>query len=137
MKSARTRLTRSGARGRRGFTLVEVLASLVFLAILLPVTVQAVRVASQAGQVGERKGTAARVAERVLNELIVTGGSRQNSAGGRIEERHRTYEWTMRSDPWADSLNLVTVQVVYQVQGQNFDVTLSTLVDSAQEAGGP
>jgi prepilin-type N-terminal cleavage/methylation domain-containing protein len=120
-------------RSRRGFTLVEVLAALVFMAILLPVTVQAVRVASQAGQVGERKVAAARIAERVLNELIVTGGLRQNSASGRIEERPRGYDWTMRSEPWAeDAMSLVTVRVTYEVQGREYDVNLATLFDSTQ-----
>src|SRR5688500_679000 len=85
----------------RGFTLVEVLAALVFMAVLIPVTVRAVRVASQAGQVAERKAVAARIAERVLNESLLTGVL-QNSASGRIEERRRTYDWTLRSEPWRE-----------------------------------
>jgi prepilin-type N-terminal cleavage/methylation domain-containing protein len=118
---------------RHGFTLVEVLAALLFMAILLPVTVQAVRVASRAGQVGERKAAATRIAERVLNELQVTGGLLQNSGSGRIEERDRGYDWTMRSETWTeDHMNLVTVTVTYEVQGQEYDVNLATLVDSTQ-----
>ena len=135
MRLPPTRFTLRAAkyRLRRGFTLVEVLAALLFMAILIPVTMQAVRIASQAGQVGERKGAAARIAERVMNELLVTGGLRQNSASGRIEERHRSYDWTMRSEPWKeDALSLITVRVAYQVQGREYDVTLSTLYDSAQ-----
>jgi prepilin-type N-terminal cleavage/methylation domain-containing protein len=116
----------------RGFTLVEVLAALVFMAVLIPVTVRAVRVASQAGQVGERKAVAARIAERVLNESLLTGVL-QNSASGRIEERRRTYDWTLRSEPWReDTMNLVTVRVAYEVQGKEYDVTLSTLFESTQ-----
>ena len=38
-------------RSLGGFTLVEVLAALVFMGILIPVTMEAVRVASRAGQV--------------------------------------------------------------------------------------
>lgn len=134
MKLRPTSLTSRAVKNRgRGFTLVEVLAALVFMAILIPVTVQALRVASLAGQVGERKAAAARIAERVLNELIVTGGMRQNSANGRIEEQQRTYEWTMRSEPWSeDSMSYVTVRVAYQVQGREFDVNLATLYEPAQ-----
>jgi type II secretory pathway pseudopilin PulG len=117
------------------FTLVEVLAALVFMAILIPVTMQAVQVANRAGQVGERKAVAARIAERVLNEMLVTGGVRQNSGNGRVEERHRVYEWTMRSEPWReDQMSLVTVTVKYEVQGREYDVMLSTLFDSTQQA---
>ena len=126
---------KSNHRALGGFTLVEVLAALLFMAILIPVTMQAVRIASRAGQVGERKVVAARIAERVLNEMLVTGGVRQNSGNGRIEERHRIYDWTMRSEPWReDQMSLVTVTVKYEVQGQEYDVTLATLFDSTQLA---
>ena len=119
--------------GRGGFTLVEVLAALVFMAILIPVTMEAVRIASRAGQVSDRKEVAARIAERVMNELLVTDGLRQNSGSGQIEERQRVYNWTMRSEPWReDQLNLVTVKVTYEVQNKEYDVTLATLYDAAQ-----
>lgn len=124
---------KSNHRALGGFTLVEVLAALVFMAILIPVTMQAVQIANRAGQVGERKVVAARIAERVLNEMLVTGGVRQNSGNGRIEERHRVYDWTMRSEPWReDQMSLVTVTVKYEVQGKEYDVTLATLFDSTQ-----
>jgi hypothetical protein len=69
----------------------------------------------------------------VLNELLITDGLRQNSASGQVEERHRTYYWSMRSEPWTeDRMNLVTVTVTYEVQGKEYDVTLATLYDSTQ-----
>ena len=134
MKLARTELIQGNANQRRlGFTLVEVLAALLFMAILVPVTVEAVRVASRAGQVGERKAVASRIAERVLNELLITGGLLQNSNSGRIEEGERGYDWIMRSETWTeDRMNLVTVTVTYEVQGQQFDVKLATLFDPSQ-----
>jgi type II secretory pathway pseudopilin PulG len=136
MRLLPTRSCGPGAKhGRRAFTLVEVLAALLFMAILLPVTVNAVRVASRAGQVSDRKATATRVAERVMNELLVTGGLAQNSASGRIDERDRVYEWRMLSQSWAeDRMNLVTVRISYEVQGQNYDVSIATLYDPTQIA---
>ena len=41
--------------GAGGFTLAEVLAALLFLAILIPVTMHGVSVASRAGILGQRK----------------------------------------------------------------------------------
>jgi type II secretory pathway pseudopilin PulG len=121
----------------RAFTLVEVLAALLFMAILVPVTMQAVRVANQAGQVGERKGAATRIADRIMNELLVTGGLRQNSASGQVEERQRLYRWTMKSEPWTeDTMRLVTVTVAYQVQGREYDFSLSTLYDNTETTSG-
>jgi type II secretory pathway pseudopilin PulG len=126
---------RSAARPAKqgGFTLVEVLAALLFMAILIPVTMDAVRIASRAGQVGERKAVAGRIAERVLNEMLVTGQLSQGNANGRIEERQRSYAWTMRSEPWReDQMTLVTVTVTYKVQEKEYDVTLATLYDPTQ-----
>lgn len=136
MKSARTTCKRPGARARAcaGFTLAEVLAALVFMAIVIPVAVEGVRVASLAGEVGERKATAARIAERVLNELLVTDGLRQTSASGVAEEGIRRYQWTMRSESWpVAALNLVTVRVVFTAQGNEYDVNLSTLYNPATQ----
>ncbi|MGH8024911.1 MAG: PulJ/GspJ family protein, partial [Limisphaerales bacterium] len=54
-------------RGQSGFTLAETLAALVFMAIIIPAAVEALHVASGAGEIAVRKGEAARVADRVLN----------------------------------------------------------------------
>src|ERR1051325_2433688 len=70
------------ARNARGFTLAEVLAALAFMAIVIPVAVQGLRVASLAGQVGQRKAVAGRIAERVLNELSVTGQLQGSGTSG-------------------------------------------------------
>jgi len=134
LRPTTSRLRAARARLLGGFTLAEVLAALVFMSIVIPVAVQAVRVASEAGQVGERKAAAARIAERVLNELLVTGGLQQSTRSGNVEEGERAYKWTMRSEPWSqDAMNLVTVQVVYSVQGREHEVNLSTLYNPATQ----
>lgn len=133
MKSRRTPCRRPAAKARAsaGFTLVEVLAALLFMAIVIPVAMEGVRIASLAGEVGERKVVAARVAERVLNELLVTDGLRQTSASGSVEEGIRRFNWTMRSEAWSvASLNLVTIRVVFTAQGNEYEVNLSTLYSS-------
>src|SRR5437660_12779604 len=47
------------------FTLAEVLAALAFMAILIPVVIECLNIASRAGEVAQRKTEAARVAERL------------------------------------------------------------------------
>ena len=114
-----------------GFTLAEVLAALVFMAIVIPVAVEGLRVASLAGQVGERKAVAARIADRVLNELAVTGQWQTSSQGGTIQEGPQQYDWSMRLETWNQgTLRLLTVLVTFPVQGKEYDVRLSTLVDT-------
>ena len=103
------------------------------MAIVIPVAVQGVRIATLAGQVGVRKEAAARVAERVLSELIVTGQFRQSAGSGTASEGAQDYQWSMRLDPWIENnIRLVTVRVIFPVQGQDYDINLSTLVDTAQ-----
>ncbi len=115
------------------FTLAEVLAALAFMAIVIPVAVEGLRIANRAGQVGHRKSVAVRIADRVLNEAIVTGQWRTSTQGGAIQEGQNEYRWTLRSEPWQQgAMRLVTVQVIFPAQGEKFDVNLSTLVDSAQ-----
>ncbi len=118
-----------------GFTLAEVLAALLFMAIVIPVAVQGVQVASRAGQVGARKADALRIADRVLNELIVTQKSLSSSQGGVIQEGPKQFQWTMQSAPWTeDEMNVVSVRVQYTVQGHIYDVEISTLVDPNQNS---
>jgi hypothetical protein len=109
-----------------------VLAALAFMAIVIPVAVEGLRVASQAGQVGQRKALATRVAERVLNEFVLTGRLQASGQRGLIREGVHEFQWTVRSEPWReDAMRLVTVEVTFPVQGQEYDVRLSTLADNA------
>ena len=60
-----------GTKCQAGFTLAEVLAALLFMAVVIPVAVDGLRVASRASVLGQRKAVAARIAESVLNEQVV------------------------------------------------------------------
>ena len=120
-------------RGVDAFTLAEVLAALVFMAIVIPVAVQGLQIASRAGAVAERKREAARVAERILNESIVTTNYFQAVSSGTLLEAEREYRWTLRTEPWTESaMQLLSVEVTFPVQGQDYTVPMSTLVSSPQ-----
>jgi len=118
--------------GRRGFTLIEVLAALLLMAIVIPVAMQGMSTASRAGLLGQRKAAAMRVAERVLNELIITGEMNQSTASGTIDDGDISYPWTMQSEPWPeDPMTHVTVKVTFTLQGSGYEVSASTLYDAA------
>jgi type II secretory pathway pseudopilin PulG len=119
-------------RLRRAFTLAEVLAALAFMAIVIPVAVDGLRVANAAGQSGQRKAVAARIADRVLNEWIVTHRTQTPAQSGTVEDGALQYRWVLRTQPWTqDTMRLITVQVYYTVQGQEFEVHVSTLLDNS------
>jgi len=121
-------------RHQAGFTLAEVLAALVFMAIVIPAAVQGIRIAGLAGQVAQRKSVAARIAERLLNEQIVTTQGSQSTQSGIVQEGPYQYRWQMRNEPWdQDALRIVSMDVTFAVQGQDYDVRLSTLLDTSQQ----
>src|SRR5262245_32726244 len=99
--SLRRLLQGNGAGNAGGFTLAEVLAALLFMAIVIPMAVQALRIASLAGEVAQRKGEAARVAERILNESVVTTNWNQTSQTGTLIEGSLEFRWTLHSTVWA------------------------------------
>ncbi len=127
----RTRPNSVPRPGVEAFTLAEVLAALVFMAIVIPVAVQGLQIAGRAGAVAERKREAARVAERVLNESIVTTNYFQAVASGTVLEAGREYRWTLRTEAWTEStMQLLSVAVTFPVQGRDYTVPMSTLVSS-------
>lgn len=117
------------ARRLGAFTLAEVLAALTFMAVVIPVAIEGLQIANRAGVVAQRKSVAARIAERVLNESLV--GSQSQSAGrnGTVPESGIDYRWTIRHTIWPeDSMRMVTAEVLFNVQGREHDVRVSTLV---------
>jgi general secretion pathway protein I len=122
-----------GCARRAGFTLAEVLAALLFMAIVIPVALQGISIANRAGQVALRKTEAARVAERVLNESLVTTNWDKSGLSGAVTEGMHDFRWQLRNEPWTQQpLRLLSVQVTFAVQGQEYDVRLSTLADNSQ-----
>jgi type II secretory pathway pseudopilin PulG len=117
-------------RSKRAFTLAEVLAALVFMAIVIPVAVEGLRVASRAGQFGQRKATATRIAEKVINELLVSGQLQSGGQTGTSQEGGTQYRWSVRSQSWPeDVMSQVTVLVTFPMQGTDYEVRLTTLID--------
>ena len=116
---------------RAGFTLAEVLAAMLFLAIVVPVAVAGLRVASHAGEVAARKAVAARIADRVLNEMIITGQAQKNAQTGKVTEGPVEYTWNLTIESSGlDTMRLATVVVNFPAQGQEYGFKLSTLVAS-------
>jgi hypothetical protein len=95
---------------------------------------QGLLIASRAGSVSERKARGARLAESKLNEMIVTGQWQSTAQKGTIQEGLQSYAWQLQSEPWSEdgAMRLVTVHVSVPVQGQDYDVQVSTLVDATQ-----
>ena len=122
----------------RAFTLAEVLAALMFMAIVIPTAVEALRVASLAGEVAARKSEAARIADRVLSESVVTTNWTAGMLSGKVTEGILDFQWKLTATSWPQgSMQLLTAEVTYSAQGKDYSVRMSTLANlqSAQAMG--
>jgi len=120
------------------FTLAEVLAAMLFLAIVVPVAVEALHVSSLAGEVAARKGAAVRIADRVLNESLVTTNWTGGAQNGAASEGAVDYRWTLTPQSWpVDSMQMLTAEVKFLAQGKDYSVKVSTLVNLPSQPGLP
>jgi prepilin-type N-terminal cleavage/methylation domain-containing protein len=116
---------------RRAFTLIEVLAAMLFMAIVIPVAMEGLRTAALAGEVGQRKMIAARIANKILNELKVTGQLRNSGQSGVVQDSGLNFRWAVKNEAWTSDplvqMTVATVTVSFTAQGHAYDVQLSTL----------
>jgi type II secretory pathway pseudopilin PulG len=116
-------------RHEAGFTLAEVLAALFFMALVIPVAVETLHIASQAGSTAQRKNEAARVAQAMLNENVLSGNWSQNTQGT-VRRNGHDYQWRLHNETWPlDTMQLVTAEVVFSAGDRTSLVRLSTLVN--------
>ena len=117
------------------FTLVEVLVATLFMVVVIPVALSAMRVASMAGEAGQRKLVAARLATKIINDLRVENLLQNGGQRGVVYEDGVSYSWSQSSEFWTtDPLSrmyLATITVAYNVAGRHCNVQLSTLVPPA------
>jgi len=132
------KLATAKIRQNAAFTLAEVLAAMLFLAIVIPAAVEALHVSSLAGEVAVRKGAAARIADRILNESLVTTNWSGGQQNGTVTEGMLDFAWTRTSQNWPpDAMQLLTVEVKYSAQGKDYSVKLSTLANAQTLPGQP
>jgi prepilin-type N-terminal cleavage/methylation domain-containing protein len=115
-----------------GFTLVEVLASMLLIAIVLPVVVQGITAAAGASSATKRRTEAVGLAESQLGELVSTlqwqGGVMQGDFGPDWPD----YHWQATSSAWAadtstSSLQEIDLKVFWKADSREDSVTVSTL----------
>jgi type II secretory pathway pseudopilin PulG len=112
------------------FTLAEVMAAMLFLAIVIPVAIESLHIASLSGEVAARKSEAARIADRVLSESLVTTNWANGQQDGTITEGILDFKWKLTSQNWPqDSMQMLTAEVTFSAQGKDYSVKMSTLAN--------
>jgi hypothetical protein len=105
------------------------MAAMMFLAIVIPVAVGALHVASLGGEVAVRRGMAARIADRVLNESLVMTNWVNGTQSGTATEKGLQFNWTLTGQSWTQdpAMQLVTTEVKFTAQAKEYSVKLNTL----------
>jgi len=115
----------------RAFTFVEILAALVFLAILVPAVLEGITLSSRASVLAERSAVAAELAQNKLNELTLSDTWATAGSGGDFGAGWPGYRWESTQSTWdMDTMTLLAVKVYFTVQGREQSLGLSTLVSS-------
>ena len=99
-----------GVRRRHtgGFTFVEILAALIFLAVVIPAIVSALSLSGRASELTERGAAAGQLAENKLNEMLTADAwqTAGNSASGDCGPDWPGYRWEMTQTPWTGGGNV-------------------------------
>lgn len=119
---------------RRGFTLIEVLATLILMGIVLPVAMRGVSVALAAASRAKHLSIASGLAEQKLNQLIVENAWSSSQTSGDFTPDHPDYTWTCQSATRDYGVSEIELRVNWIERGQQRSFVVSTL--AYESAGG-
>ena len=117
----------------RGFTLVEILATFVLIAIILPVVMEGLSLSMKLGAKSKRQIEAGALAETKLAEFLLSGDYDEGDQTGEFDDEEGNYKWSLEVEDWQEegSMRQLTMTVDWTSgSGINHSVALSTLVYS-------
>lgn len=118
------------------FTFSEVMAALLLVAIVLPVSVHAILTGNRAGVVAERREVAVRLASNKLHDVVLNDEWLDAETQGVFEE-YPDYQWELESETWDGdeviAMRQLTLSVFFMVQGHVLDTSVTTLVEEVTE----
>ncbi len=119
---------------RRAFTLIEVLAALALVAIILPVAMKGISLATTTAGLAKQRMEAASLAERKLAELLATGEWQNGDLVGDFYPDWPDYRWSAEVRDWEGiTLRQVDVRVEWTTRQKERSVTLSTVIYSGNQ----
>ena len=116
-------------RHSTAFTLVEVLATLTLMAIIMPVAMRGISLATATAGQARRQVEAVSLAESKLAELQATGEWQGGSLSGDCGTDWPDYQWACEVNDWeGTTVQQLAVSVTWLARGATRKVTLTTLV---------
>jgi len=121
---------------RSAFTLIEVLATMLLMAIVLPVTMRGVSLSVAAAGTARHLAEASMLGEAKLNEWVVTGDFATAGSLGDFGDDWPAYAWTIQTTSREYGLTEVTLTVSWQERGQVKTLVLTTLASDIATSTG-
>lgn len=117
---------------RKGFTLIEILATFVLIAVIIPVAMKGLSLSTNMAGNSKSKIEASALAETKLTELMLTGDWVNGEQSGDFGEDWPEYTWSAELNDWEDEdlMQQVTLQVNWSRLGLDRSISLTTLVYS-------
>jgi prepilin-type N-terminal cleavage/methylation domain-containing protein len=114
----------------RGFTFVELLATMVLISIVMPVVMETIGLCTRLAGQSRREIEAACLAKSKLTELTAAQDWESGSNRGDFGNDWPGYEWAVTIINWPDDTNVrqVDVAVSWRSVGRQRKTTLSTLI---------
>ena len=123
-------------RSHSGFTLVEVLATLVLIGIILPIAMRGVSLARQAEAHARRMSEATSLAEAKLNELVADGTWASGTLSGDFSPEQPDYQWQCLTATRDYGLTEVVIRVTWLERGQIRQLVVATLASQVNQTTG-
>jgi len=121
-------------RSRSGFTLLEVLATLVLIGIVLPAVMAGISAGTGAASEAKHKVEAVTLAQAKLAELQVNSQYQTAGGSGDFGSDYPGYQWTSSIQLTDLNLSVISVRVTWFARGRERFVDLSTMVYQAGTA---
>lgn len=116
-----------------GFTLIEILATISMIALIIPVAMKGISIATALASDSKSSMQATNLAENRLAEILLDEEWQSSEKSGKFSDEYSSYSWQMDTSELAESnLKQVNVKVLWTHRGQERSITLSTLVYDAE-----
>jgi type II secretory pathway pseudopilin PulG len=126
-----------GARAAAaGFTLVEVRAAMLIMAVVLPVAMRGVSLALAAASSAKHTSEASALAESKLNQIVAEANANGVATSGDFAPDHPDYQWNLQTVSRDYGLTELDLTVTWQERGRTKSLTLTTLMAQTGSTGG-
>lgn len=115
---------------KRGFTLIEIMATFVLIAIILPVAMEGIAMSTRMSSESRRKTEAGTLAEKKLTEILVAEEWSDGDQNGDFGDEYPGFTWRLEVNKWEkkELMRQIDLYVEWTVSKKIHSVVVTTLV---------